>query len=68
MSWDISVMLTLLLRFCDGHFAVATVEMQGETLTVVEKEKRTGILCLVVARTDSEFISDAVAGTHQFCP
>ena len=67
MSWAISVMSTLLSRFCDSHLAVVAVEMKCESLTVVEKEKRSGILCLVMAGTDSELISDAVAGAHEFC-
>ena len=50
----------------DGHFAVAAVEVQGEALAVVEKEERTGILDLVVFRTDSQLVSDAIAGAHEF--
>ena len=58
-------MSTLLFRFCNGHLTVAAVEMKSKALTVVEEEKGTGILSLVVAWTDAELISDAVARAHK---
>lgn len=39
--------------------------MQGETASVVKKEKRPAVLDVVVDRTHSEFISDAVSGSHK---
>ena len=39
--------------------------MKSESLTVVEEEERTGILCLMIAGAYSEFVSDAVAGAHE---
>ena len=39
--------------------------MQGETASVVKKEKRPAVLDVVVDRAHSEFISDAVSGPHK---
>ena len=61
----ISVTLTLLLKFCDGHFTVAAVENQGKPLSVVQKVERSGILDLVMSWAYSQFISDAVTCAHQ---
>ena len=41
--------------------------MKCETTAVVEQEERFQILGSMVFRTDAQFVSDAVSGSHQFC-
>lgn len=40
--------------------------MKGEASSVVQKEELLRILCFMMLRTHSEFISDTVFGPHQF--
>lgn len=40
--------------------------MKSQAPAVVKQEQVSGVLCLMIFGTDSQFISDAVSGAHQF--
>ena len=40
--------------------------MKSEALSIVQKEKGSALFCSLTYRAESEFVADAVLGTHEF--
>ena len=53
------------LPFCNGHLAVAAVEVEGQAFAVIYQEEGSAWFCVLSDRAKSKFVSDTIFCTHQ---